>query len=77
MKAQTRIVKSEPPKDAHCFISGQYFKVGRFNRVFAYRNGEWVFTNSMTVDRIGREIHKQEVEARAEELKNNKKEYVL
>lgn len=74
MKAQTRISSNEPPKDAHCFISGQYFKVGKFNRVFAYRNGEWVFTNSMTLEKLSREIHKQAIN---EDIERTIKGYVL
>ena len=47
------------PLGAHCFISGQFYKVGRFNRVFVHRNGEWVFTNGMTLEKLTREIHRQ------------------
>ena len=63
------------PDGAHCFINGQFFKVGRFNRVFVYRNGEWVFTKGMTVDRIGREIQKQEIEETTKSAKKSR--YVL
>ena len=66
----------ERPAGAHCFLNGQHYKVGRFNRVFVHRNGEWVFTNGITVDQIGREIQKQEIEEVAKRSRK-KKGYVL
>ncbi len=74
MKAQTRISSNEPPEGAHCFIDGQHFKVGRFSRVFVYRNDEWVFTNGMTLEKLSREIHKQAIK---EDLDRTIKGYVL
>lgn len=70
------MLANNQPLGAHCFINGQFFKVGRFNRVFVHRNGEWTFTNGMTVDQIGREIHKQEAEEAAKRPRK-KKRYVL
>ena len=67
----------EKPMGAHCFINGQFFKVGRFNRVFVHRSGEWVFTNGMTVDQIGREIIKQEADESLDYMKKAKKRYTL
>ena len=50
------------PADAHCFFNGQHYKIGRFNRVFVHRNGEWVFTNGMTLEKLSREIHRLALE---------------
>ena len=66
------------PLGAHCFIKGQFYKVGRFNRVFAHRNGEWVFTSGMTVLQIEREICKQDAEEYAKQKPKRKlKGYAL
>ena len=69
-------MKANQPLGSHCLINGQFCKVGRFNRVFVHRNGEWVFTNGITVDQIGREIHRQEIEETAKQPRK-KKGYVL
>jgi len=50
------------PEGAHCFLDGQFYKIGRFNRVFVYRNSEWVFTDGVTIEKLIREIHKQALE---------------
>jgi hypothetical protein len=70
-------INSNAPAGAHCFIKGQYFKVGRFNRVFAHRGGEWVLTTGMTVEQIGREIIKQEADESLAYMKKAKKRYTL
>jgi len=54
------------PEGAHCFFNGQHYKVGRFNRVFVHRNGEWVFTNGMTLEKLSREIHRLALEEDSE-----------
>jgi len=56
------MLNNEPPEGAHCFLDGQFYKIGRFNRVFVYRNGEWVFTDGVTIEKLIREIHKQAIE---------------
>lgn len=58
----TKIVNNEPPEGANCFIDGQHFKVGKFDRIFVHRTGEWVFTKAMTFKRLIRETHKQALE---------------
>jgi len=62
------------PEGAHCFLDGQFYKIGRFNRVFVYRNGEWVFTNGMTLEKLSREIHRLALE---EDSERATKGYVL
>jgi len=52
---------NDAPKGAHCFFNGQYCKIGRSNKVFVHRNGEWVFTGGITVDDIARYIIKQDL----------------
>jgi len=68
------MLNNEPPEGANCFIDGQYFKVGKFSRIFVHRNGEWVFTNGMTFKRLIREIHKQALE---EDLEQTFKRHTL
>ena len=51
------------PEGARCFYMGQYCKIGRNNKVFVYRNGEWVFTNGVTVDQVVKEVNRQKIES--------------
>jgi len=62
------------PEGAHCFLDGQLYKIGRFNRVFVYRNSEWVFTDGVTIEKLIREIHKQALE---EDLEQTFKRHTL
>lgn len=61
MKNSTPEVLVGAPKGAQCFISGQYLKIGRHNKIFAHRNGEWVLTNGITVEKIQRELMRLEL----------------
>ncbi len=47
------------PGDCICSISGQYFKIGRFNRVFVYRMGEWVVTRCTAIKAVHKAIDQQ------------------
>lgn len=40
-----------------CYINGQYFKIGRFIKVYVYRNNEWVFTSGVTAEQISKKIN--------------------
>ena len=45
-----------PPEDYACYISGQYFKIGKHNRVYVHRLGEWVVSRGMSIDKIHKVI---------------------
>jgi len=64
----------DDPEGAHCFFSGQFYKIGKYNRVFVHRNGEWVFTTGMTLERLSHEIHQQAV---AEDIGRTIKRHTL
>ena len=64
----------QKPLGAHCLFNGQLYKIGRFNRVFVHRNGEWVFTNGVTMERLVKEIQRQAIN---EDADRTIKGYVL
>jgi len=49
--------KNKPNPDGwQCYILGQYYKVGRFNKPYVYHSSGWVLTRSITVKTIQRHI---------------------
>ncbi len=69
-----------PPPDYDCFLSGQYLKIGRFNRIFVFRLGEWVITHGISLEAVHRSIeeqaHKIDVIAPVERRKYPRKEII-
>lgn len=66
-------IDSMAPIGWTCYISGQYYKVGKFNRIFVFRFNEWISTSGVTLSEIEKHVKLKSSDVAAP---SRKREYV-